>query len=109
MGRLVYQSQVFRVLRQLGDQRKVHRVELLKGYIVNGPEEVIDLVCNACGSWTRVTAPALFGELAALALREGMNTRRLIVESTGLCAGCRELPNRAAVRSRRDDPASRDH
>ncbi|WP_375397160.1 Fur family transcriptional regulator [uncultured Sphingomonas sp.] len=88
LGERICPSQAFRALARLCDDRLIHRVELVNGYVAGQPGQTINLVCDGCGKVARVAAPDLFRDLATLARHAGLIPGRLVVESTGLCGQC---------------------
>jgi Fe2+ or Zn2+ uptake regulation protein len=80
-------SSVFRALGKMVAAGELDRVELLSGYRLHRPEPTVALICRRCGSYAE-TAGAPRDELERLALGQGFDPIRFVMELQGLCRAC---------------------
>lgn len=93
---------VYRALKVLLDQGRIHRLESLNAYMIcqhphshdNGhPHESILSICDDCGSVEENEAPDLVASLGHVIGKSGFEAQRHVIEVHGRCADCGPEPS----------------
>jgi Fur family zinc uptake transcriptional regulator len=90
---------VYRALRQLVSEGKVHRIESLNAFVAcrqsrhAGPthqdgQGVGFIICDTCGAVEEFIDPVIVERVAAARIAHGFSAAAMTLELRGLCASC---------------------
>ncbi len=88
---------IYRALDFLRDNGLVHRIESRNAFVAcvgdhTSGELVVFLICEHCGAVGEASSAAVTEQLKAAARAAGFTPKAPVIEISGVCAHCKEVP-----------------